>query len=87
MSPDPARACVLLRAELAHRLAEPSLDWLEETRPLASAGIASLDLVAALAHLQRDAGLELPESFAIDARTSLSSLALALAASSPPDAG
>lgn len=86
MNADAVDACALLRATLADRLDEPSLDWLGDTRPLAAEGIASLDLIAALAHLQRDAGLSLPDSFVIDARTSLISLAGALAASASPDA-
>jgi Phosphopantetheine attachment site len=79
-------ACALLRAKLADRLNESTLDWLQDTRPLAAEGIASLDLIAVLARLQRDAGLTLPDDFMIDARTSLVSLAAALAASASPDA-
>jgi hypothetical protein len=77
---------MLLRASLAERLGEPSLDWIEERQPLAAQGIASLDLIAALAHVQRDAGLSLCESFVIDARTSLAALAGALAEGPPVDA-
>lgn len=86
MKADPGHARALLRARLAERLDEPSLDWLEDERPLTAQGIASLDLIAALARVQREAGLGLPDTFAIDARTSLAALAGALAEGAPPDA-
>jgi hypothetical protein len=85
MSADRVRAASLLKARLADRLNEPRLDWLDETRSLAAEGIASLDLIAALACLQRDTGLYLPDSFVIDASTSFVSLVGALAASRRPD--
>ncbi len=81
MSAELERPRVLLRSALAERLEEPGLDWLDDERPLLEQGVGSLDLIAALAHLQREAGLGLPEHFPIDAETSLLAVAAALRAS------
>jgi aryl carrier-like protein len=78
MSAELACALALLRAALAERLQEPGLDWLDDERPLLAQGVGSLDLIAALAHLQREAGLGLSEHFPIDAETSLLAVAAAL---------
>ncbi len=72
------RSRLLLTAQLARRLEEPDVSWLDCTRSLAAQGIGSLDLIVALARLQRDAHLGLPEEFVIDADTSIMSVAAAL---------
>jgi hypothetical protein len=86
MAADNTQVRDLLRRGLAHRLLEPDINWLEETLPLTAQGIGSLDLIAVLARIQRDAGLSLPEDFAIDADTSLLSVAVALKGLAPPSA-
>jgi acyl carrier protein len=78
MSAAAGDAPALLRAGLAERLGESDLGWLDATAPLAGQGIDSLDLIAVLARLQRQAGLSLPEDFGIDAETTLDSVAAAL---------
>lgn len=72
------RAGALLRACLAARLGQADLDWLDMERPLATQGVGSLDLIAALARLQRETGLGLSEGFAVSGRTSLASVARSL---------
>ena len=69
---------VLLRRLLAERLGEENLGWLDESAPLADQGVGSLDLIAALARLQRDAGLGIPGELRIDEGTTLASVAAAL---------
>jgi hypothetical protein len=71
-------AIVALKRCLAERVDEADIGWLDERRPLAAQGIGSLDLIAALARLQRDLGFGLPEDFAIDRETSLAAVAGAL---------
>lgn len=78
MSAQLERSRALLRSALAERLEEDDVDWLEDDRPLLAQGVGSLDLIAALARLQREAGLSLPEHFPIGAETSLLTVATAL---------
>lgn len=68
----------LLRQLLAERLGEEDLDWLDESAPLADQGVGSLDLIAVLARLQRDAGVGIPEELGIDDGTTLAAVAAAL---------
>jgi hypothetical protein len=79
-----AGATALLRSTLAERLGEHSLEWIDEDAGLTGQGIGSLDLIAALARLQRRTGLVLPEDFGIDERTSLAAVAAALRAPEVP---
>jgi len=69
---------LLLRELLAERLGEEDLGWLDEGAPLAAQGVGSLDLIAVLARLQRQAGLGIPEELGIDEATTLASVAAAL---------
>jgi hypothetical protein len=72
------RPGVLLRACLAERLGQEDLDWLDMEGPLMGQGVGSLDLIAALARLQRATGLGLSDGFVVCETTSLASVARSL---------
>ncbi|MBC2878367.1 acyl carrier protein [Streptomyces sp. TYQ1024] len=67
-----------VRAGLARRLGEePGLPWLDDTEPLAAAGVDSVLLISVIGELEQELGVSLPDDTVLES-ASLGSLARAL---------